>query len=329
MAAPSDILVVAEAADGALASHNYEVLGLARRLADGGGGAVAAVLFGEDANGLAPDLIAHGADSVHVADGGAFATYQAEAWLPDLAAIAKETSPVAILMGHTAMGADLSPRLAFRLETAVATGCVEAEISGGRLLLTRPCYGGNGREVTSFRTTPAIATVKVKSQEPATPDGGRRGDVVAVASVLDPGDIRVRIVGREAGTTGSTDLEQARVIVAGGRGLKSRDGFALAHELAEVLGGAVGASRLPCDFGWCPPSYQIGLSGRIVSPDLYLALGISGAPQHIAGCASARAIVSVNTDRAATIFGHSRFGVIGDCQEVVPALIAEIRKIKG
>jgi electron transfer flavoprotein alpha subunit len=287
------------------------------------------VLFGEDAEGLAPDLIAHGADSVHVADDGAFATYQAEAWLPDVVTIAKETSPAAILMGHSGLGADLAPRLAFRLETAVATCCVEAEISGGRLLLTRPCHGGNGREVTSFKTTPAIATVKVKSQEPATPDGGRRGDVVAVASVLDPGDIRVRIVGHEAGTTGSTDLEQAKVIVAGGRGLKSSDGFALAHELAEVLGGAVGASRLPCDFGWCPPSYQIGLSGRIVSPDLYLALGISGAPQHIAGCASARAIVSVNTDRAATIFGHSRFGVIGDCQEVVPALIAEIRKIKG
>ncbi|MDP6120891.1 MAG: electron transfer flavoprotein subunit alpha/FixB family protein [Rhodospirillales bacterium] len=329
MAAPSDILVVAEAADGALASHNYEVLGLARRLANGGGGAVAAALFGEDANGLAPDLIAHGADSVHVVDDGAFAAYQAEAWLPDVVAIAKETSPVAILMGHTAMGADLAPRLAFRLETAVATGCVKAEISGGRLLLTRPCHGGNGREVTSFKTTPAIATVKVKSQEPTTPEARRRGEVVAVASVLDPGDIRVRIVGREAGMTGSADLEQARVIVAGGRGLKSREGFALAHELAEVLGGAVGASRAPCDFGWCPPSYQIGLSGRIVSPDLYLALGISGAPQHIAGCASASAIVSVNTDRAATIFGHSRFGVIGDCQEVVPALIAEIRKIKG
>ena len=329
MAASTDILVMAEAADGELASHNYEVLGLARRLADGWGGAVAAVLFGEDAKVLAPGLIAYGADRVQVADGDAFAAYQAEAWLPDLAAIARATSPAVILMGHTVMGADLAPRLAFRLETAVATGCVEAEISGGRLLLTRPCYGGNGREVTSFRTAPAIATIKVKSQEPATPDPGRRGEIVAVASVLDPGDVRTRIVGRAAGTAGSTGLDHAKVIVAGGRGLKGPEGFVLAHELAEVLGGAVGASRAPCDFGWCPPSYQIGLSGKIVSPDLYLALGISGAPQHIAGCAGAGAIVSVNTDRAASIFGHSRFGVVGDCQEVVPALIAEVRKIKG
>ena len=325
----SDILVVAEAVDGALTSHSYEVLGLARRLADGGSGAVGAVLFGQDIKGLARELIAHGADSVHVADGGAFAAYQAEAWVPDVVAIAKATSPAAILMGHTAMGADLAPRLAFRLDTAVAPGCVEAEISGGRLLLTRPCYGGNGREVTSFRTAPAVATIKAKSQEPATPDPGRRGDIVAVASVLDHGDVRTRVVGREAGTAGLMGLEQAKVIVAGGRGLKGPEGFVLAHELAEVLGGAVGASRAPCDFGWCPPSYQIGLSGRIVSPDLYLALGISGAPQHIAGCASADAIVSVNTDRAATIFGHSRFGVVGDCQEVMPALIAEVRKIKG
>ena len=329
MSALSDILVVAETADGELSSQTREVLGLARRLADGSGGAVGAVLLGEDAKGLAADLIAHGADRVHLVDGDAFATYQAEVWIPDVAAIAKEISPAAILMGHTVMGADLAPRLAFRLETAVATGCIEAEMSGGGLLLTRPCYGGNGREVTSFKTTPAIATIKAKSQEPATPDAGRHGDIVAVASVLDPGDVRTTIVGREKGGVGSADLEQAKVIVAGGRGLKSVEGFALAHELAEVLGGAVGASRAPCDFGWCPPSYQIGLSGKIVSPDLYLALGISGAPQHIAGCASARAIVSVNTDRAATMFAYSRFGVVGDCQEVVPALIAEVRKIKG
>ena len=329
MGARSDILVVAETADGKLAAQTWEVLGLARRLADASGGTVAAVLLGQESTGLAPDLIAHGADRVHVAEDDAFAVYQADAWIPDVAAIAKQTSPAAILMGDKGMGADLAPHLAFRLETAVATGCVEAEMSGGRLLLTRPCHGGNGREVTSFKTTPAIATIKAKSQEPATPDGARRGDIIAVASVLDPGDVRTRVVGREKGTAGSADLEQAKIIVAGGRGLGGAAGFALAHELAEVLGGAVGASRAACDFGWCPPSYQIGLSGKTVSPDLYLALGISGAPQHIAGCANAHTIVSVNTDSDAAMFSHSRFGVVGDCQDVVSALIAEIRKLKG
>ena len=329
MAPQPDILVVVEAAAGELASHNHEVLGLARRLAEAWGGTVSAVLFGEDTKRLAPDLIALGADKVHVADDEAFTVCQAESWAPDIIAITRATSPAAILMGHTAIGADLAPRLAFRLQTAVATGCVEAEIIDGRLFLTRSCYGCNGREVTSFKTTPAIATIKAKSQQPATLDAARHGDIVDVASVFDAGDVRVKVVGHEAGSTASTDLALAKVIVAGGRGLQGPEGFVLAHELAEVLGGAVGASRAPCDFGWCPPSYQIGLSGVIVSPDLYLALGISGAPQHVAGCASARTIVSVNTDRVATMFAHSRFGVVGDCQEVLPALISEVKKIKG
>ena len=197
MADNSGILVVIETADGQPIDPAFEMLGLARRLAGGVGGAVTAVALGTGLNGIGEVLGARGADRILIADDAAFADYQADAWLPDLARIVTETAPAAVLIGHTVAGTDLAPRLAFRLDTAVATGCEEIEFVGGRPHMTRVCFGGNAREVVSFTTVPAVATIRAKTQEALEPDPGRTGETEFVASVLDAGSVRTRIAGRE------------------------------------------------------------------------------------------------------------------------------------
>ena len=328
MAESNGILVVVETADGQPVDLVFEMLGLARRLADSLGGTVTAVALGTNLDGVGEVLLARGADRVLIADDAAFADFQADAWLPDLARIVTEAAPAAVLVGHTVPGADLAPRLAFRLNTAVATGCETVGIVDGRPHMTRVCYGGNAREVVSFTTAPAVATIRAKTQEALEPDPGRTGETEFVASVLDAGSVRTRIVGLKRESTDGARLENANVVIAGGRGVGGREGFEPLNEIARLLGGAVGGSRVACDLGWCPLSRQIGLTGRTVAPELYLAVGISGAGQHMAGCGAAKAIVSINSDPDAAIFRSSRFGVVGDCREVLPALVEEIRKLK-
>jgi len=240
----------------------------------------------------------------------------------------RDLAPAAVLAGHGAVGADLAPRLAFRLESAAVTDCIAVTNEGGRLTFTRPCYGGKAHEVVSVNTGPAVVTLRAKSHAPAIPDEGRQGEVIVLSPDIDPASIRVRIVEKRLETDDGQRLDTARVVVAGGRGLDGTEGFQIAGDLAQALGGALGASRVACDLGWCPPSRQIGLSGRTVAPELYLALGISGAAQHMSGCAAAKTIVAVNTDAQAPIFKYCRFGVIGDCRELAAALIDALDKPK-
>lgn len=327
MSERTGILVVAETVDGAATPLTNELLGLARQIASEFGDVVSAVALGDGVSGVAQDLIAHGADRVHVADDAVFGAFQSDAWMPVLASLAADTKPAVILIGHTSSGADLAPRLAFRLDTTVATACVAAEVSDGKLMVSRPCYGGNAQEVISFRTAPAVVTVKAKAFEALAADPSRAGETVTIDS--RPQTVRTKIRERKEGAGQGSLLETASVVVSGGRGLNGPEGFKLAESLAKLLDGAVGASRVACDLGWCPPSFQVGLSGRTVAPELYIALGISGAGQHMAGCASAKNIISINTDKDAEIFKFSRFGVVGDCSEVLPPLIEEIQRLKA
>ena len=216
MAENSGILVVIETADGQPIDLAFEMLGLARRLAGGVGGAVTAVALGTGLNRVGEVLVAHGADRVVIAADAAFADYQADAWLPDLARIVTEAAPAAVLIGHTVAGADLAPRLAFRLDTAVATGCEAIEIADGRPQMTRVCFGGNAREVVSFTTVPAVATVRAKTQEALESDPGRTGETEFVASVLDAGSVRTRIAARERESAHGVRLDNAGVVIAGG-----------------------------------------------------------------------------------------------------------------
>jgi electron transfer flavoprotein alpha subunit len=288
---------------------------------------VAAAVLGNSGS-VAEELIARGADRVLVAGNVLLGEYQADAWVPALAQICRHAACDAVLISHNAMGSDLAPRLAFRLGTAVATGCVDVALNSGRLVLTRPCFGGNAREVVSFKTVPAIATVRPGCYDVLAFDTSRSGTVEQVQLELDASAIRTRIVERKRDAAEGVRLEDAKVIVAGGRGLNGADGFRVLENLAQALGGAVGASRVPCDLGWCPRSWQIGLTGRTVTPELYIAVGISGAGHHMAGCSSAKTIVAVNTDPEAAIFKDARYGVVGDYQQFIPALIAEVQKLR-
>lgn len=320
---PQPILVVAETRDGAPTSLTRELIGLARALAAETAGEVAALLISSDSR-AASDLIAHGADRVYASDSGP-EDYEGERWLPIAEHVARLAAPRAILAGHTSAGADLIPRLAFRLESAAATGCVGITIELGKLMFTRACYGGNVRETISFAGAPALATVKAGTGI-ATADPARQGEITPVDVIQK--ERRVRVVSRERETAGAKSLEDAKTIVAGGRGLEGPEGFRVLGELAEVLDAAVGSSRVPCDLGWCPHSWQIGLTGKTVTPDLYFAIGISGAGHHMAGCGNARTIVAINSDPEAAIFRDARFGIVGDYRKIVPALTKAVTELK-
>ena len=301
-----------------------EALGRARVLADAAGGEVIAVAI---AHADPQSLVALGADAVHALTDTLLAEAHIEAMAFAAVAACRTIEPVAVLINHNAIGADLAPRVAFQLGGSAATGCVAIDYDDGRLLYTRPRQGGIAREVLWFRASPCVATLRAGNYDAAAPDAARTGSLTNVA--YEPEGVRTRIVERRRETSTGPRLEDAKVIVSGGRGLNGPDGFKVLEELASVLGGVVGASRVPCDLGWCPRSWQIGLTGKTVLPDLYIAVGISGAGHHMAGCGNSKTIVAVNTDADAAIFKEARYGIVGDYQQVIPALIDEIRKARA
>ena len=323
------VLVVVEMVESQPIDLGLEMLALARRLTDSMGGTVTAVAFGTGLETTGEILTAYGADQVLINDNAIFANFHAEAWLPDLSKIVVEVAPAIVLIGHSLSGTDLAPRLAYRLDVDVATGCESIDIVNGRPHMTRSCFGGLAREVVTFNKTPAVATIRSKTQEPLTPMMERVGEVKHVSSILDVNSIRSRVVNREREKAVGVKLESAKIVIGGGLGLGGPEGFNTLNEIAELVDGAVGASRAACDLDWCPRSYQIGLTGRTVAPELYLAVGISGASHHMAGCGNSKTIVSINSDPDAAIFKSSRFGIVGNSQEIMPALVEEIRKLKA
>ena len=320
------VLVIAETAAGAVTPLTFEAIGLARRIAKTLRSEVAACVLSADGSAAAQQLLRQGADAVYQVDATDLADYQAEAWLPDVLAVNARARPGTVIAGHSTIGADLAPRIAFRLGSAVVTACIEVEIRGDELHFTRQCYGGKANEVVSVSTSPAVITIKAKSFEASTERTDGIGRIVAMKSTLDAQTIRTRLRARQGTNNEGVTLESARRIVAGGGGMKGPQGFEMASQLASLLGAAVGASRVACDLGWCPPSYQIGLSGKTVAPELYLAIGISGTGQHMAGCANAKAIVAINTDRNAPIFRFAKYGIVQDCHELMPALIEQLER---
>lgn len=321
----SGVLVFGEVADGKLNPVTAELIATGTRL----GGTVTCVLPGSGVEGLAQDCVAAGANKVIVVDDAILADYQGDAYLPVAERIAKEVDPSIILMGQTMIGRDLAPRLAQRLGTAVAMDCVALSASGDKLLAERPAYGGSARARYSINATPQIATVRPKSQEPLAPDASRSGEIVKQAAGVDASAIRAKVVSRRKEKAEGIRLEDAKVVVGGGRGLGGPEAFQQLEELAGIMGGAVGASRAVCDLGWYPVAAQIGLTGKMVTPDVYIAVGISGASQHMAGISSVKNIVSINKDPEAGIFKASRFAVVGDWKEVMPAFTDEVRKLKA
>lgn len=321
----SGVLIIGETAGGAPLPLVYELLGLGRRLSGDVEGPVSVLVLGNAPAPLLSGLVAGGADRVYVASTEAAGLYESDVWLAALREVLAKVSPQLILAGHTPLGADLAPRLAFQLNAAIATGCEQLAQSGGQVHATRPCFGHKAREVLSLLTSPAVATVRARSSEPLDPDANRLGEVtyLTVPAFEAAAIPRVKSRKRDDVKDGPR-LEGAKVVVAGGRGLGCPEGFAELAKLAEALGGVVGASRVACDLGWCPHSWQIGLTGKTVTPELYIAVGISGASHHMAGCGNAGAILAINSDPEAAIFKDARFGIVGDYREIVPALVREI-----
>jgi electron transfer flavoprotein alpha subunit len=314
------ILVIAEAVDGALAPISGELIGAAKKLSGEGAGNVTALVAGNEA--LAQELIAAGADNAIAATNGALASGTAEAWVPAVQAALEQSGADVILLGQTSLGRDLGPALAFKLGTAVAMDCVDLKVEGGKVHATRSAYGGNARAEVGFKNSPAIATVKAKSFDAPTAAGSG-----SVSTIDAAGDSRVKVTGTSKAETSGIRLEDAPVVVSGGRGLGDPSAFAQLEELAKLLKGATGASRAACDLGWYPPAQQVGLTGKTVSPGLYIAVAISGASQHMAGMAGSKNIVAINKDADANMVKVSKFAIIDDYKKIIPALIEEIKKL--
>jgi electron transfer flavoprotein alpha subunit len=317
---PNGVLILAEVENGAVTPVTQELVGAATRL---NAGPVSAMLIGSGVEGAAGSIT--GVEKTYVVDDSALAQYTTDGFTAAAAAVAKQADPAVILLGQTNVGRDLGPALAFQLGTAVAMDTIAMEMKDGKLHTTRPAYGGNARAVNSFSTTPAVATVRPKSQDAA--EGGSAGAVEKVA--FDASSIRTKVVNREVATAEGVRLEDADVVVSGGRGLGGPEGFEVIEQLAKELGGAVGASRAVADLGWRPVAEQVGLTGKVVNPTVYIAVAISGASQHMAGCSGSKNIIAINKDADANIFKAARFGIVGDFKTVMPALIDAIKKVKA
>ena len=322
-----DVLVVGELAEGSVSSTTVELLGQATRLAQGG--KVSVTLLGAGATGSAGAAFAAGADRVFVSDDANYDMFRSDQWLAAVEAALDQATPGVVLIAQSMVGRDLGPRLAFRRGTAVAMDCLRVEpAEGGGVRATRSAYGGNAHATYSFATSPAIVTVRAKSQEPIEPRAGASGETVALPAA---GASRTEIAGREAAVKEGLQLQDASIVVSGGRGLGAPEGFKLVEALADAFGrdkAAVGSSRAACDLGWYPPSQQVGLTGKVVTPDLYVAVAISGASQHMAGCSGSKNIIAINKDREANIFKAARFGIVGDYKAVLPELIEAIKALK-
>jgi len=320
------ILVFIEQRDGKVRSVAREALGEAKRLASSLGGPVTAVFCGASADGLA-SLGEAGAEKVLAATHEAFARYDGAGYAAAVAAAVKVASPKLVLFGASSIGKDLAPRVAAKLGVGLAADCTTLEAGGGKLVARRPVMAGKAFERVAFPMAPAMVTLRPKVFAPAAPEAGKAASVEALAFDWDASKPRAVVTGTTGASGGKPDLTESEIIVSGGRGLKGPENFVLVEQLAEVLGATVGASRAVVDAGWRPHGDQVGQTGKTVSPKLYVAVGISGAVQHLAGMSSSRCIVAINKDPDAPIFKVADYGVVGDLFEVVPALVDAIKKL--
>lgn len=326
------VLVCGEIVGGQLAPVTIELLGAGRRLANELGEELSVLLMGSNASSMGQEAIAYGADNVYVAEDAILNEYNSDAYTQVTADFCRKALPSIMLLGHTDIGCDLAPRLNGRLGGGLSMECMSLEIDAATKLLvtTRPVYGGNANAtMLSKSARPQMATVRLKTVPPAVKDASRQGKVVPVEDKVDPSVIRVKVVDRIKEEVEGIKLEDAEIVIGGGRGLGSAENFGMLKELANVLGAAVGATRVACDEGWAPATTQIGQSGKVVSPKLYIAAGLSGAMAHIAGCLGSKCIVAINKDNEANIFSVAHFGIVGDCKEILPALTEKFKEMRS
>ncbi|MEX2182086.1 MAG: electron transfer flavoprotein subunit alpha/FixB family protein [Gemmatimonadaceae bacterium] len=325
----TNVLAFAEARGGDLRRAALEAVTAARIVADASGGQVHAIIFGAPGIGAkAPPLGAHGADAVVVVEHAAFAQNNPEAVSTTIAARMKSGSYGTFLCTASATGKDIAPRVAAKLGVPLAADVTSFEVKGGAISAVHPGYTGKVMQTVTLTATPAVISVRPGAYLPKS--DAKAGAVETMAPAGDPGASRVKVTETTAGNAAKHDLGEARVIISGGRGLKEAANFKLVEDLAAAFGNAaVGATRAVTDDGWRPPADQIGQTGRLVSPDLYVACGISGAIQHLAGMRTSKTIVAINKDKEAPIFKIADYGIVGDVLQVLPVLTDAVKKARA
>ncbi|MGE0708432.1 MAG: electron transfer flavoprotein subunit alpha/FixB family protein [Planctomycetota bacterium] len=323
------VLVFAEFRGGKFKKGSLECIAEAARIkgALGGGDLVAVVVGGADAKAAAASLGEQGADRVLAACADWLDHYNGDAYGRAVVAAAKAESPKVVLIAATLDGKDLAPRVAAALDAGYAPDVTAMQAEGGALTCVRPVYAGKAYAHVKLSTTPQVISARPNSFPLAEGAGGAAA-VADLALDFGAGDIKSKVTGVDAKGSDKADLTEAEVIVSGGRGLKGPEHFALLEELADTIGATVGASRAVVDAGWRPHSDQVGQTGKTVSPNLYFAVGISGAIQHLAGMSTSKVIVAINKDPDAPIFKVADYGIVGDLFEVVPRLTAEVKKLR-
>ena len=329
----SGVWVLAETHDGKLADVTLELLSEGRKLADELGVEVSLVLAGHNVGGLAAIAAQYGADKVYLVEHEVLASYRTDPFTSVICALLNKHKPEIVLIGATTMGRDLASRIAARIGAGLTADCTGLAIDPETRLLqqTRPAFGGNVMATIVCRNArPQMSTVRPRVMKKSEADSSRTAEIIRETVMLNEKAIATKIIEviKEEGRD-ELDVQEAEIIVSGGRGLRKPENFALIRELAEVLGAAVGASRATVDAGWIPAYHQVGQTGKTVQPKLYVACGISGAVQHLAGMSSADCIVAINSDPDAPIFGVAHYGIVGDLFEVVPALTKALKKELG
>jgi electron transfer flavoprotein alpha subunit len=318
------VMVLGEARDGSLRNVSFEAIAAAKTVAEGG--EVVGVLIGDSVSTLGSALYQYGADRVVAVEDAKLAQYTPDGYSQALMALIDQENPEGLIFGHTSLGKDLAPKIASKLNSGLISDAIGVEEAGGNLVFTRPIYSGKAFEKKIVTDGLIFATIRPNNIAPLQKDESKSGEVTSVAA--DIKDLRTIIKDVVRKASEGVDLSEAKVVVAGGRGVKSTDGFNPLKELADVLGGAVGASRGACDADYCDYSLQIGQTGKVVTPDLYIAAGISGAIQHLAGMSNSKVIVAINKDPEANIFKVADYGIVGDLFEVIPMLTEEFKKLK-
>ncbi len=320
----NEVLILAEQREGRLKKISLELLSIGAELAEKTGAELTAVVIGNGVEPLAKTLGEGGAKKVYVAEIND-KYYNTEIYTAALADLIKQIEPAIVLAGATSMGRDLMARTAARVGAGLGTDCTELRIEDGKLVMVRPVYSGKAFTEISVTSTPAMASVRPNSYGQASLDSGKSAEVVKV----DVKDVTPRAVVKETLKTAGDkpDLTEAEIIVSGGRAMKAEENFKILDELADVIGATVGASRAAVDSGYAPHSMQVGQTGKVVNPKLYIAAGISGAIQHLAGMRTSKVIVAINKDPDAPIFQKADYGIVDDLYKVVPLLTEEFKKI--
>lgn len=320
----NNILIIGEGRGAGLRKVTFELVTVAKKLASALGGAVEGAVVGSGIDAWASALATSGVSKVYQVDEAGLAQYSPETYAVALTEIVKKASPAVILIGATGWGKEVSGRTAAKLDLGVVTDCIDATVENGALVLTRPIYAGKAIAHVKAKTLPVIVSLRPNIFPPAELDGAAAP--IEKVSVQLP-EAKAKVVETVQKEKTKVDLSEASIVVSGGRGVKGTEGFVPVQELADTLGAAVGASRAAVDSGWIDYSHQVGQTGKTVSPQLYIAAGISGAIQHLAGMSSSKVVVAINKDPDAPIFKVADYGIVADLFQVLPVLNEEFKKV--